>query len=360
MDFITVIGDNMLDFKKVSKHLEKIRTENGIVGMAVAVTDRNQTLYSEGFGLCDVDDGCSSVSGRSLFRIASITKIITGLTALKMVDAGVLELDAPITQYLPWFSFGDSDNTDNITLRRLLSHTAGMPAEYTPDGTRNEADFLHVLKDEISKASPVSDARDCKYLYSNLGIRLAAAAMEAVSGERFSALARKSVLEPIGMTNTAFHLRDEARINLCYPHEKNENGEAKCSHYIAENAARYAAGGLYSNSLDLSKLARLILMGGAYEGGRIISEESFSEMLAPSAQMSNPRCDEYGLTMMMHKYKSSVYHGHLGSAPPYATSLFVDRKEGYGVVTLMNSYVPILRHKIPEMIFDMIYGDSFL
>lgn len=150
----------MHNYEIITERLEKIRKENGVGGMAVAITDREKLLYSEGFGLCDADDESSCVTERSLFRIASITKLVTGFTALKAVDKGLLELDAPITRYLPWFSFGDRENTENITLRRLLSHTAGLPMEYTPDGTRNEADFLPILKDEIAKASPVSMAKE--------------------------------------------------------------------------------------------------------------------------------------------------------------------------------------------------------
>ena len=265
-----------------------------------------------------------------------------------------MELDKSVCCYLPWFRFGDRENTENITLRRLLSHTAGLPAEYTPDGTRDEADFLPILKSEIEKAMPVSMAKEDKYLYSNLGIRLAAAAMERVTGERFSTLAKKSVLEPLGMKNTAFTLGDDERTLLCYPHMKSEDGGIKCSHYVAENAARYAAGGLYSNALDLAKLARLILGGGRVGDTRIIGEKSFSEMIKPRAAMGNESFDEYGITMMLHKQGGATYYGHLGSAPPYATSLFVDRESGFGVALLMNTYVPSLRHSIPELIFDML------
>ena len=347
----------MLDLERLSACLEKTRIEQGVVGMAVAVTNREKTLYSEGFGLSDVGVPDSFVSENSLFRIASITKLVTGFTALKTVDRRLLELDKPVECYLPWFSFGDKDNTKKITLRRLLSHTAGLPAEYKPDGTRNEADFLPVLKEEIKKAEPFSSADEGKYLYSNLGIRLAAATLEAVTGERFSTLAKACVLDPLNMKNTTFTLGEDEKQLLCYPHEKSEDGHIKCSHYIAENAARYAAGGLYSNALDLAKLARLILNGGVAESEEIVSKHSFAEMLTPRAEMGNETCDEYGLTMMLHKHNGAVYYGHLGSAPPYATSLFVDIKNGFGVITLMNTYIPFLRHKIPEMIFDIISKD---
>lgn len=336
----------------LDKKLNQILNDNNIAGMSVAVTDREKVIYSGGFGVESTERPDVATLSDSLYRVASVTKMVTGLTIMKLCEDGVLNLDAPISEYVTWLKLPRSAQC-TMTLRMLFSHTAGLPREYTPDGAREESALEHVLKSELSCVDMVSYPGDGKYLYSNLGIRLAAYIAELETGKPYSILARELVLAPLGMDNSTYDLRVAATYPLSLPHD-DIDGRLVPQHYIKENAARLAAGGLYSNTSDLSKLARCILNDGKSDcGTQVVSKNTLLEMLTPVSLARNDGVDGYGITMMTNNYKDGVMVGHLGDAHPYGASVFADRQKGVAVVTLMNTFRSDVRCRIPEMILGM-------
>jgi len=339
----------------LEEKLTQIFNENKLAGMAVAITDKEKVIYAKGFGVDNVERPEIPAGADSIYRIASITKIITGITIMRLVEQDILELDTLVKKYVPWLTLSRPDAVEQMTLRHLLSHTSGLPVEYTPDGPREESALEHSLMEELPAAQMKTFPVENVYLYSNLGIRLASYIAQIKTEKHFSALAQEYVLNPLNMDRTTFDLRVAATYPISLPHEETSTGDLKVFHKIKENAARLAAGGLYSNTTDLCKLARFLLNNGVTDTGEhLLSPDSIQQMFTPHG--SNPAQDResYGLTMTLRKYKEDYLRGHCGSAPPYATSLFVDQASGYGVVTLMNTQRNQLRNEIPELIFDIL------
>ncbi len=335
------------------KNLNEILKKENIAGMCVAVTDREKIIFKEGFGVETSERPEIPTHADALYRVASVTKMISGLCIMKLCEDGILDLDTPVCEYIPWISLEKNAET-KINLRMLLSHTSGLPQEYTPDGPREESALEDSLKKELACAKLCSDPKDGKYLYSNLGIRLASYIAELKTGKPFSHIAKEYVLSPLGMNVSTFDLRDAATYPLSLPHD-DINGKLIPQHHIKENAARLAAGGLYSNTYELCKFARCLLNKGKSDLGKeIISEKSLNEMFKEYSNARNDGVDSYGLTMMINHYKGSLLYGHLGDASPYGASVFCDVKKGYGVVTLMNTFRSEQRTKIPQMIFDIL------
>ncbi len=327
----------------LDQQLKNTLLENHIAGMSVAVTDAENLLYANGFGADSLDRPEISASAESLYRVASITKIVTGMVLMKLCEAGKLSLDQPVSAYVPWLHMDGAEQ--EITLRHLLSHTAGLPREYNPDGPREEDALGEALRRELGESALLTKPEECRHLYSNLGIRLASYIAQQVTGKPYSQLARELVLEPLGMSRSTFDLRAAATYPLSLPHE-----EGCARHYIKENAARLAAGGLYSNVLDLAKLARCLL----HEGQPVLNRESFLEMTKPHHNPQEEVAYVYGLTIQHFDFGSRQVFGHLGNANPYTSSLLVDPKAGIGVVLLMNTYCPTLRTELPKLIFDLV------
>lgn len=326
--------------------LERLLTEQNIAGFSVAVTDRERVIWSRGFGCESVERPHIAPDARTLYRIASITKVVTGLTVMRLVDAGKLELDRPVREYYPFLELSDERATARLTLRHLLSHTSGLPKEYTPDGAREEYTLEPSLRGALPHLALHSLPGEGKYLYSNWGIRLASLICEKVTDKPYSQLARELVIEPLGMTRTTFDSRVAMTYPLSLPHEEQADGKLGVLHYMKENAARLAAGGLYSSAEDLCCLARLLLNGGKTDDGvALITPESFAQM--SRAHATREGNDTYGLTLMHYNSPVGPLLGHLGNADPYATSLFVDRQSGLGVVTLLNTFRAELRNEIP-------------
>jgi len=339
--------------ERVKAFLQEILETERIAGMAVAVTNREKILFAEGFGVESIERPEVKVTPKSLFRIASITKVVTGMTILSLVEEGKLSLDTPVKERIPWLTLTDKNTEEKMTLGHLLSHTAGLPAEYTPEGPREERALEPSLQEGLPSLEmkfPLGEG----YLYSNWGVRLASLVAEKTAGKCFTRLAEERVLKPLGMDTTTFDLHIAATHPICLPHTE-ENGQFWVFHKLQENAARQAAGGLYSNAEDLCCLARCLLNEGICDDGtRLLQKESIDEM---KIARGKPKAfDGYGITLFGHKGENGQVYFHPGSAPPYATSLYIHPASGFGVVTLMNTQRDQLRHTIPNTIFQMLNG----
>ena len=330
--------------EEIRKFLKDTLKNEKIAGMAVAITDREKILFAEGFGVESAERPEVAVTAQSLFRIASITKVVTGLTILSLAEEGKLSLNTRVKAVLPWLTLTDKNTEENVTLEHLLSHTAGFPAEYTPEGPREESALEPSLQaglPSLIMQFPLGQG----YLYSNWGIRLASLVAEKVTGKFFTQLAYERVLQPLGMYRTTFDLHVAATYSICLPHTE-ENGTFTVCHKLQENAARQAAGGLYANAEDLCKLARCLLN----DGEKVLS--SIEEMKIPRGKPKN--FDSYGITLFGHKGENGQVYFHPGSAPPYATSLYIHPDSGIGIVTLLNTQRDALRHIIPNTILKML------
>ena len=328
----------------IRKFLKETLEKEKIAGMAVAITDADKILFAEGFGVESIERPEVAVTPKSLFRIASITKVVTGMTILSLVEEQKLSLQTRVKEVLPWLDLTDKNTEENVTLVHLLSHTAGFPGEYTPEGPREESALEPSLQEGLPGLAmefPLGQG----YLYSNWGIRLASLVAEKVTGKPFTRLAYERVLGPLGMDMTTFDLHVAATYSICLPHRL-EDGKFCVCHKLQENAARQAAGGLYSNAEDLCKLARCLLN----DGEKVLS--SIEEMKMPRGKPKG--FDSYGITLFAHNGGNGQVYFHPGSAPPYATSLYIHPASGLGIVTLMNTQRDQLRHTIPDTILAML------
>ena len=319
-----------------SKWDEKIRAvmeEYHLNGVALAVTDRERTIYSRGYGYLSADSPEMQVSPDALFRIASVTKLTVGLLCMKFCEEGILDLDAPFTQYVPWVTQQDIPTAPRITLRRLLSHSAGLPSEFTPDGPHDEDRLEDVLRAAFPKLVPIADPDDRLYYYCNWGIRMISYILQQVGGMPFTALVKRYILEPLGMTRSTFTLCEAATWPLALPHCVNRNGEPEVVHFIPVNATRHAAGGLFSTANDLAKLARVLLNNGY----PLVSAASLEMMKTPQCNLYLGHRNEYGLTMRLKEYRGLSLCGHDGQSPPYFSSLWTCPEKEIGIVVLTST-----------------------
>jgi CubicO group peptidase (beta-lactamase class C family) len=333
--------------KKVKEYLEKVFNQNNIAGMSVGVTDKQKTLEVFNFGVQN-SITAQPITNESRFRIASITKVVLGLTIMRLVEQGLLDLEVGVGKYVEWL-----DSTlGKLTLKSLLSHTAGLPVEYTPDGPRDESLLESSLKDELSKIDLSKVGNGSSYLYSNLGIRLASLVIEKVTGKRFSQASSELVIQPLKMEQTLYPLEKALKLPLSLPHAQTEKGLAPVSMW--ENAVRYGAGGLFSTTNDLCKLARFMLNKGVTDSKeRLLKSQTIENMLCPKTP--NGKGDFYGLTQMLHSYNGRLLGGHLGSAPPYCANLVTDFESGYGAAVVINTENnEHLRYEITDSILNIL------
>lgn len=253
-------------------------------GIAVAVTTADETLVDLSVGWKEPHNRFSTVAqpttGEEIYWIASITKPISATAFMTLVDEGLVDLDDPVSNYLPQF---DRCRTDSglpfaVTLRHCLTHTSGIQVDRKVE-LKSRAEFIEHVCDRPLKFRPGSE-----WQYSS-SLDVVAAVAEKVSGQSFDEFVSSRLLEPLGMDDTTFHLTAEQAERAVVPTVLNKaTGGLSVSdiEYVsldpAEKKWPRASGGLFSTSADLCKFARFIMSGGKVGDRRLLSERAVEAM----------------------------------------------------------------------------------
>lgn len=352
----TVKDTDVLDKEALTTELERLRTENKIVGMVVAVTDGEATIYQQSFGVDDMDVPDVPANPHAIYRIGSLSKTFTAFLALRLCEAGILDLDTPIKAYVPDLTLSIPNATESITLRHLLTHTAGFYGNEIMGQGPTDEDEANEL---IAKTLPLLTMSTTlgEYRYATWDFNTIGYIASIVTGKPLSQLFKEYVTDPMGMEATVHD--HTAALNAKYPLSQPHsiNGGKLVKDALLENNAFIAGSGLYSNADDLCKLGRFFLNGGVSDTGeRLLSEETIQSMT--SAQANSSETWAYGFGVQVWSIDGRQYYGHRGTyyGKNYRCSLFVDAKTGYSVVILMNSAFTQddLRNEVPRLIFGML------
>jgi len=317
-----------------------------IPGCAFALVDEKGLLWAEGFGQTG---GCTptAVTPDTVFRVLSVSKVLTAMAVLHAEQEGSVRLDEPITTYLPDLhlrSHYEAHPERKITLRRLLSHTSGLQAEPTlgnslePLGTFE----AHVQSIEGGRLRfPVGAAS----YYSNGGIDLAAYILQVVSGVSFPEYVRQHLLSPLGMTNSSL-----SALPVSTPAHR------AVGHTLGVVATLHpgpmtGAAGLQTSAADLAKCVHLHLRQGTAGDTVLLLPASVEAMSTPHAVKVPP--DEvatwYGLGAQLRlaamgaegRPRLLVRHG--GGGAGFSSIVYWYPEYGIGGVALAN------RHPTPEL-----------
>jgi CubicO group peptidase (beta-lactamase class C family) len=303
-----------------------------VPGLAIGVCDRNGALWSAGFGTA-ARGGGGAITTATRFGVQSTSKLVTATTVLMAVQQGLLELDEPITRYLPDFTVNsvfDERPGDLITLRHLLSHTAGFTHE-APIGSNFDlgtGDFDEHCR-SISRSwlrFPVGHHHE----YSNLGIDLAAYALQHVTGISFDEYARRELFEPLGMARSTFDavvIRADVDRAIGHWRPFDEAGRA-----LPVEVPMVGAGGLYTSVDDALRFTRLHLR----DGTPLLSSELIAEQYRVPFAEPDQRLG-YGLGVYEWSPGVRVRH-HGGSGFGFQAELCWIPELSIGATVLTNSF----------------------
>lgn len=316
--------------------IPELMAEQGIPGLAVALVDADEALWVEGFGHVDGSDS-ASVTADTIFSVQSTSKLFTATAVMQAVAAGRLDLDEPITTYLPEFtvhSAFEEHPERKITLRMLLSHTAGFTLE-APVGNNNDLDpgdfDAHVRSiSDTWLRFPVGSG----YAYSNLGIDLAGYILERVEGTPFADAMRESLLGPLGMDHSTF---DRAVIRSTVDRAI---GHVDFYPEPPVDVGMTAAGGLYTSAADLARFLRFQLNDGSIDGRVVLDQHWMGEMrTVPAPHAGAPA--GYALGVARHRWnrweERPDLFDHGGSGFGFLSDLWWSPPLGIGIAVLTNS-----------------------
>jgi CubicO group peptidase (beta-lactamase class C family) len=306
-----------------------------VPGLALAIVRDLEVVYSRGLGVTSVEDGGQPVTGQTLFRIGSLTKSMTAMAVMHLVEAGRLDLDRPVTTYVPWLAFEQEGIADRVTLRMLLSHSAGLPTSHTPYGRREASGLEAYVRDDVPAYHLIAPPGKL-YSYSNPGLRIAGYIAQAVSGQPYTQLMQKLVFDPLAMRRTTFDPTVAMTYPLAQSHEMDDDGTLYVQHRYADDTAGYPSGGAISTAADLCNLAITYMDGGRFGGRQVLARELVVEMQRLQVDGYTTSGAGYGLGLAVDCYKGLRRVTHNGSISAFGSRLVMVPEAGTAVVLLFN------------------------
>ena len=351
---------NLPTSKKIAEALQPYVDSQALAGAVTLVADKEKILSIDTVGFADVA-AKKAMPTDALFWIASQSKPITGAALMILVDEGKVDLNAPVSKYLP--EFGDvwlATERDNdhillkrparrITVRDCMNHTSGMPFQSVLE--KPTLDLLPLREAVRSYAmTPLNREPDSHYDYSNAGINTAGRIIEVVSGMPYEKFMDERLLKPLGMGDTSFwpDAAQAARIAKSYrPNAAKDNLDEiqvdQLTYPLTDRQRRPSpAGGYFSTAHDMAVFGMLILNGGVHDGKRLVSEASIRQLTSTQAGAKlndDSRPGGYGLGFSTSTKSTSdtspVPVGPCGHGGAYATNLWVDPARGLVTVYLV-------------------------
>ena len=286
----------------------------GISG-ALAVLDEDGSVHSAAHAA----PGQPGLAPDARFAIASLSKTVLAVAALSLVDAGQLDLQKPVAEYLGELA-GSPAGT--VTVHQLLAHTAGLPDVLTPGACDPGTDLDTVLR--RLKDRPLAAPAGAVHNYSNVGYAVVAAVLERVAGSRFEQLVTARVLVPAGMT-TASYQADAPGTASATP----ASGAT-----LAPMCRAFApAGGLWASAPEMLRLLQVLLAGG----GKVLRPESVMAMQRPHAPTGTGDHDAYGYGLGTTRYSGVTLLNHSGRSPQFAAAWALVPERHFAAVALVNT-----------------------
>ncbi|MEM6639867.1 MAG: serine hydrolase domain-containing protein [Pseudomonadota bacterium] len=316
--------------------VEAILNEGGVPGMALALVEGHDVSLVTGVGLARTEPSVP-MTADTLVRVGSLSKNLTTLAALRLVEEGKLDLDARIGDVAPEVALNNPwSDTHPVTLRHLLSHTAGL-----------EGSTYHEYADSRPNVAPRDYAREFSghvavrwppgqfYSYANPGHTLAAVAIEAACKCAFDDYLEQSVFEPLGMSTSTFRHDENHEQTIAYSYT--EGGERISKSWLMPIRP---SGSMVSTATDLSKL--LLFYAAPRTGeARMVSDELLATMETDQPSLSGARgvqMSGYGLGSTSFSPGNGILlHGHLGSTEGFKTWLGYVPGAGAGYAFVINA-----------------------
>lgn len=317
------------------KELERIAHEameqHQVPGVAIGmILDRAEHVAC--LGVTNVDHPLP-VDPDTLFQIGSTAKTITATVVMRLVEAGTLSLDEPVRTWLPALRLADEDTARGVTLRHLLTHTAGFEGDMFDDlgaGDDALARFVDRMV-ELEQLTPLGEV----WGYANSGFSLAGRVVEVVTGHTFEAMVNDLVLRPLGMARSFFFAEDAILHRTVVGHRVGRNGPKVTRPWGLPRTAN-PAGGLACSIRDQLRYARFHLGDGAAEDGtRLVQPTSIALMQTPLVGAGGGYAAHVGLAWLIQRTPGVIAHG--GSTNGQEVAFVIVPDHGFALAVCTNA-----------------------
>ena len=312
---------------ELDRHIEWRMGETRTPGMAVALLDREKTLRVAAYGMANRETQ-APVTPDTLFEIGSVSKTFAAVAALQSAEAGLLDLHAPVAEYLPWFRV--QTRHAPITIHHLLSHTSGLAGGVDADFSPDARGMVWSLRETEAAFAPGTH-----FYYAEANYQTLTLVLEAVHGQPYAEIVQAGILDPLGMTNTVAAITHDVRPRLARGYRPlYDDRPAHASHPLVPAPWLEMGSGdgcIASTAGDMARFGRMLLN----RGGPILSKASYHLMTRPVIAEA-----EYGYGLYAFESDGFAHVGHGGDMPGYEAYLWLDVDNGLGMTMLVAQPYP--------------------
>jgi len=317
--------------QKVETTISSFMSRQNIPGLSVAIVQDNEIRFQGGWGMADLENFVPA-KALTVYRIASVSKPLTAVAVMQLVEKGKLNLDAPVQKYAPTFPVKNFP----VTTRQLLAHLAGIRNYRREEGERTNryqslTDALSIIKDDPLESEPGT-----RFNYTTLGYILVGVVIEGASGMSYPEYIAKNILQPAGMQHT--YVDDLFAIipNRAHGYTPRVFAQLDGNYrnpILMDSSYKIPGGGWLSTAEDMARFAI------AVQNGVLIKPETFAEM-SKSQKTKDGRETGYGYGWYVgafggfSNFPDAVSHG--GVQPGFTSNLVILPKKRFAVVILTN------------------------
>lgn len=321
-----------IDTEKIDAYIQSRMRLASIPGLALGVVYGDQIVYLKGYGIAAPDG--RTVTPQTPFIIGSTSKSFTALAIMQLVEAGKIDLDAPVTKYIPWFRTSDPSASAQITVRNLLNQNSGLPTYYGRQGLWDNNQSSTALENGIRGLSnihlnhPAGEA----YEYANENYDTLGLIVQNVSGIPYEDYIRSSIFGPLAMSHSGASLSDPAVKDIA-------TGYRYWFHWSIPFDAPYPrsttpSGFLISSAEDMTHYLAAQLNGGTYGNIQLLSPQGIDTLHTSGAKIN--RFSSYGMGWVIQNQSGLTKIWHNGDVSNFHANMMLLPDQHIGIVVLIN------------------------
>jgi CubicO group peptidase (beta-lactamase class C family) len=363
---LVVAGPLLAQEAYLDDAVERVRKAFNVPGIAVAVVKDGQVVVAKGYGVRRQGDP-APVTARTLFGIASNTKVFTAAALAMLVEEGKLAWDDRVVDRLPGFQMSDPYVTREMRIRDLLCHRSGLglgagDLMFFPATDLSETDILYRLR-----FVPLATSFRSEYAYDNILYTVAGALIKQVSGKAWATFIQDRFFAPLGMRSSKTSIRDLLPgEDVVAPHALVGDTLRAMPHMPLDNSA--PCGAIVSSVEDLSKwVLALLAKGDLGNGRRLISEKQISVLLTPLTLLpvgeppapiaeAKPHFATYAMGMGVADYRGQLRVSHTGGLQGMVSEVTLLPQQNLGVIVLTNQESGAAFQAITKTVLDHYLG----
>ncbi len=349
----------------IDTFINRILKEWSAAGVTVAVVEKNKVIMTRGFGYRDYENKIP-VTENTLFAIGSCTKAFTSsLLAFPMKD-GKLDLDKPVTQYLPELRFIDDELNNNVTARDMMSHRTGLPRhDLAWYGSSTRRDSLIYIIRYFEKTAPLRRA----WQYNNFMFVTQGVLAEKLSGKSWDTLVREHLFTPLNMTSSNTSMNDHVKApDYSFGYKEKDGTVTKMKFMNIDGIG--PAGSINSNAKDMANWVMMWVNGGKFNGKEVLPATYYNQAISsqmviggglPSKEQPDVFFSNYGFAWFLANYRGHYRVDHGGNIDGFSSSTTFFPTDSIGIFVSVNqngSPIPgIIRNTIADRLLGLKYKD---